>query len=53
MFDTGIITTIPGQHDLVLDIERDNLTYTHQINRMTIVGDKETHGHLLYDQLLN
>lgn len=50
--ETGIITTIPGGHDLKLDKIKDKATWNHQVSRMTIVGDKESHGHLLINQFI-
>jgi hypothetical protein len=49
---TGIVTTIPTKHDLELDKINDIATWNHQTARMKIIGNQETHGHLLYNQRL-
>lgn len=49
---TGITTTIPGKHDLVLDKITDRLTWEYQVSRMTIIGNQDTHGDLLLNQRL-
>lgn len=49
---TGITTTIPGYHDMKIDQISDWRTWEYQVARMTVVGNEETHGGLLYNQEL-
>ena len=50
--NTGITTTIPGEHDLKFDKYKDKSTWNYQVSRMKIIGNEVTHGYLLFNQKL-
>jgi hypothetical protein len=50
--NTGITTTIPGKHDLELDMIKDKKTWLYQTSRMEIIGNESEYGHLLINQKL-
>lgn len=47
----SITTSIPDHHQVDIIINSD--TWNYHVGRMTIVGTKSTHGHLLYNQKLD
>ena len=48
-----IQTNIPGHHSLYISKLPEINNWNYHIPRMTFVAKKETHGHLLLNQLLN